>query len=208
MQGWNWNSIFKRKGREKSADEQLPPSAIDTGMQGTAVDSTTPSSSKQLRVTADRGQKQAAEPADAPFGLPQHLEEDLQHTQVQQEEVQPAADRQTADHQIDEWLPAHQPQPDEELQPLQQRVQHRRLELQSTKRQQQSQRATPSKARKLPSTPSPARQQQQRSPQQSAGGRSIADLQRFAFDASKQQRMPTGAVSFNVQLLNSADEVG
>ena len=199
MQGWNWNSIFKRKGREKSADEQLPPSATDTAMQGTAVDDTTPSSSNQLRVTADRGRKQAAEPADAPFGLPQHLEKILQHTQVPQAEVQPAADRQTANDQIGEWRPAHQPQPDEELQPLQQRVQQRRLELQSTKRQQQSQRATPSKARKLLSTPSPARQQQRRSPQQSAGGRSIADLQRFAFDASKQQRMPTGADSFNVR---------
>lgn len=198
-QGWNWNSIFKRKGPEKSADEHLPPSASDTGTQGTAAESTSPSSPKQLLVIVDREQMQAAGSAQAPSGLPKHRDEDLQplqHMQVQREVVQPAADRQTADHQTDELLPAHQPQPDGELQPLRQRLQQRDLELQASKRhQQQSQRAIPSKARKLLSTPSPARQQRQSLQQSATGARSIADLHRFAFDASKQQRTPAGAAS-------------
>jgi hypothetical protein len=170
-------------------------------MQGTAAGGTSPSITKQPLVIADREQRQAAESADAPAGLPEHMDRDLQplrHAQVQHEVVQPAADRQAADHQTDDLLPAYQSQPDEELQPLRQRLQQRDLELPASKRQQQlKQRATPAKARKLLSTPSPARQQRL-FPQQSAGPRSIADLHRFAFDASKQLRTPTGAALIDV----------
>jgi hypothetical protein len=203
VQGWNWNSIFKRKGPEKSADEQLPPSASNASMQVTAADTISPSSTKQPLVTADNKQNQAAKCVEAPSGLPQDLDEGLQPLQplqrqrVQQQMEPAAADRHTADQQqTDTGLPAQQQHVDEELQPLQQRVQQRHLELQSTKRQQQlQQRATPSKARKLLSTPSPARQQRQSLQQSATGARSIADLHRFAFDASKQQRTPAGAAS-------------
>ena len=197
MQGWNWNSVFKRKGPEKSADEPLPPFASDTRSQGAAAGSTRPSITKQPLVIADTQQKQPAEHTEVPSGSPQPLGGDLQpwqHMQVQHQMGPPAAHTRTADQHMVESLPAQQQHVDEELQPLRQRLQQRDLELQASKWQQQSQRATPSKARKLLSTPSPARQQRQ-SPQQSAGGRSIADLQRFAFDASKQQRTPAGAAS-------------
>lgn len=87
---------------------------------------------------------------------------------------------------------------DEEMQPLRQRQAQREKQLAAAKRQQQPhnlqqqpQRVTPAKVPRLPLTPSPARQQRPL-PDPSAGS-SIADLQRFTFDASKQQRSPAGA---------------
>ena len=203
MQGWNWNSIFKQRPTEEPAEESPRPVTSNAKLQVTAEAGALPFPVDQPLASSTSQHEHSAVAAEAPSVLPHHLNRALQPLrQLQaQHNVDLASDqhhdanKSTPQQLTDDQLPATQQQLDEELQPLRERMQQRQVQLGSAKRRQQHrQRATPSKAPKLLSTPSPA-QQQRHSPDRPTGGRSIADLQRFAFNATKQQRSPTGVAS-------------
>jgi hypothetical protein len=197
VQGWNWSAIFKRKEPEEPAEQQPQPTASTAEGQAGAEDGTIPSPFDSPPASPDTQQEQHAD-MDAASNLPLNISEDIQPLQQRltqrQRELAASQDKDITHRQAQQGLPLQQQQLDEELLPLRQRLQQRQMDMTSSKRlQQQPQLATPAKAsRLLLSTPSPARQQRS-PPEQTAGGRSIADLQRFAFDASKQRRTPTGA---------------